>query len=94
LKARLWRLVEGPEWRASVEAEGNGVERFDHNLAALLDGIGINPFAYSRPLTAEVEDVRYGTTKDVANGYRLVVFLRLDRQQVTCDLGWVAVEWL
>lgn len=87
-------LVEGAEWLASVEGAAPGVPRFEHNLEALLDAIGINPFAYSRPLTELAEDVRYATTKDVANGYRLVVFFRLDRTRMACELGWVAAEWL
>jgi hypothetical protein len=92
LKARLWRLVHGPEWEESLREAAAGRDRFSDNLEALLDGIGLSPFQYARPIQPEAPDERYGTTRDEANGYRLVVFIHVDRRTRTCTLGWVATE--
>lgn len=94
MRARLWNLVEGPEWADSIRAAQAAVQRFDENLEALVDAIGVDPFAYGRAFIQEADDVRYSTTKDVANGYRLVMFYKVDRPSTTCELGWLEVEWL
>lgn len=92
MKARLWRLVFGPEWEASVRAADSGDDRFDDNLQALLDAFEVSPYLHARELTEGTPDDRYGTTKDVAGGYRLVVFVHVDPRRGTCTLAWCARE--
>jgi hypothetical protein len=91
-KARLWRLVYGPDWEASVRAADPGHERFEDNLRALLDGFEISPYLHARELTPGMPDDRYGTTRDVAGGYRLVVFVHVTPAKGTCTLAWCARE--
>lgn len=94
MRADLWGVDEGPEWSAAVNDADPGDERFADNLQALRDAIAVAPFKYTRPLAAENEYERYGTTKDVAGGYRLVVFVRVDVIATRCELVWVELEWL
>lgn len=94
MRANLWGIDEGPEWEASVVAADPGTDRFQENLKALRDAIAVNPFGYTRPLVKETEYERYGTTKDVAAGYRLVIFIRVDVAATRCELVWVELEWL
>ncbi len=103
MKVPLWRLRDGPGWTESVEAAENdaiensifGPDRFQANLEAICDALAYNPFEYSRPLVEGVDDdLRYGTTKDVAAGYRLVVLVRLHRMSRTIERAWMTTEWI
>jgi hypothetical protein len=91
LRGPQWGLDYGPDWQPSLDAVRHR-ERIDDNIRALVDGITYNPFEYSRELVAGEPDERYGTTRDSANGYRVVIFLKVDRQSHRCVLGWVACE--
>lgn len=92
MKHSEWALIPGSEWQDSVDRLRSARKRLDHNLEALLDGLRLDPFSYSRPLIAEDANERYGTTKDVAYGYRLVVFVHVLPNRNACELGWVAAE--
>jgi hypothetical protein len=95
LKVPLWRLENGPELAASVRDANPGAgRRYEENLQALRDSIECSPYLYGRALVDEMPDVRYGTTKDVAEGYRLVCCFRVDRDAKRVELGWVMIEWL
>ena len=74
--------------------EDPGDARYRENIRALRDAIAVNPFAWTRPLIEEIELERYGTTRDGAAGYRLVVFVRVDVDTRTCVLAWVKLERL
>jgi hypothetical protein len=60
--------------------------------AALLEAVSIAPFTHARAIQPETPDERYGTTRDRAGGYRVVVFIHVDRQATTCTLAWAATE--
>jgi hypothetical protein len=94
MRIPLYGQEEGPEWEASVTAAHNGHPRFDENLAALREALGVAPFKHSCPLVEETPNDRYATTKDVAGGFRLVLFFRFDERRQTCVLAWLAVEAL
>jgi len=93
LKApREWRIVYGAEWQASVDEADTGDDRFRENREVLEETIAIGRLG--RPLVPETPDDRYTTTKDIASGYRMVVFFRVDRRAMTCTLEWLALEAL
>jgi hypothetical protein len=93
LKApREWRIVYGTEWDVSVAAADTGDDRFRENREVLEETIAIGRLG--RALTPEIPDDRYTTTKDVASGYRMVIFFRVDRSTMTCTLEWLALERL
>lgn len=96
MKVPLWGLEDGRDWQDSVDDVQTGDARFEANLEALRESLSVFPTKYSRPLVEGVEedDVRYATTKDVAAGYRLVAFIRLDRDRHKVVLEWLAVEQL
>jgi hypothetical protein len=95
LKApREWRLEYGVEWQASVDQANTDDSRFRENLEVLEDAIGIDPFRHGRALTPEVDTDRFATTKDIASGYRMVIFFRVDRSRATCTLEWLMLERL
>ena len=94
METPLWRLVEGPEWRQSVEDANPHDEFFEDNLTAARQALAHNPIGFSRPFLHERDDVREFNTKDFAAGYRVVVFFRLDTHEVTVELGWVMLEAL
>ena len=87
---REWHIAYGVEWEASVAAADTGDERFRENLKVLAETIAIGRLGSS--LTPDIPDDRYVTTKDVASGYRMVVFFRTDRSSMTCMLEWVMLE--
>lgn len=91
--ARLWRLVEGPEWADHLAAADPGDEYFERNLEAIRDLLRLDPFGYSFPLTdrPDDEDRIYGT-EDYAAGYRVLVFFRVNRRDRACTLEWVTLE--
>lgn len=92
MKIPLWRLREGPEWKASVEAADPGTPRFKENVDVLREVIEHAPYARCRELHEANLDDRYATTRDVSEGYRLVAFFHVDKQKQTCTLGWLARE--
>jgi hypothetical protein len=90
LRARLWRLEEGPEWPKSLREADPHDEYFEDNLATARIALELDPFTYSRGLMKENDDVRIFTTKDPAAGYRVIIGIRIQSRVVT--LGWVEVE--
>lgn len=89
---RQWRIAYGAEWQASVDEADTGDERFRENREVLEETIAIGRLG--TVLTPENPDDRYTTTKDVASGYRMVIFFRVDRRTTTCTLEWLMLETL
>lgn len=89
---REWRIAYGAEWQASVEAADTGDERFRENREILEETIAIGRLGTA--LVPENPDDRYTTTKDIASGYRMVIFFRVDRAKNTCTLEWLMLEAL
>lgn len=89
MRARLWRLLEGPEWADSLAAADPGDGYFEDNVDALRGILELDPFAYSHPFVEDRDLTRIATTKDVAAGYRLVILFRINPPKVTCELGWL-----
>jgi hypothetical protein len=93
LKApREWRIAYGAEWQASVDQADTGDERFRENRKILEEMIAIGRLG--RALVPENPEDRYVTTKDIACGYRMVIFSRVDRANMTCTLEWLILEAL
>jgi hypothetical protein len=89
---REWRIVYGAEWQTSVDDADTGDERFVENREVLEETIAVG--RHGRALWPETPEDRYTTTKDVASGYRMVVFFRVDRVAMTCTLEWLVLEEL
>ncbi len=90
---RLWRLIYGPDWHSSVEQADRGHDRFRENRQVLEEVISFDPFhPYTRVLWPENDTDRVATTRDVAAGYRMVVFYRVDRTAQACTLEWMELE--
>ena len=92
MKARLWRVSHGPEWQSSVDEVDPCDGYFDGNLDAVEDALGLNPLRYSTPYLDGQDDLRIFMTRDEAAGYRVVVFIRLDRAMKSVELCWVDLE--
>lgn len=90
----MWRLVPGPEWEQSVRDADPDDGYFEDNLRTTRDVLAYDPFYLSRPFLGERDDARVFTTKDVAAGYRLVVFFKVRSGEQTVELGWVVLEQL
>lgn len=90
----LWRLTEGPEWGESVRETDPGDAWFERNLEAARQALELDPYTYSRPFLGDRDEQRVFTTRDVAAGYRVVLFFRVWPPKRTCELGWVEVEAL
>jgi hypothetical protein len=92
VKARLWRVVYGPEWQRSVDEADPRDGYFEDDLDAVEDALGLNPLRYSFPFLDEQDDMRIFTTRDEAAGYRVIVFCRVDRAMKSVELCWVERE--
>jgi hypothetical protein len=92
LRARLWRVVDGPEWAEAVEAADPSDEYFQDNLEAMRQALELGPYHYTHPYIEERDDVRVMTTKDRKAGYRLVALVRIDASKRTVERGWVMLE--
>jgi len=95
----LFGLSDGPEWEQSVrDAEqevfegGGDLERFEANQHALQDVLEYDPRGHSQPFIGGPDGARVATTRDDADGYRLVVFFEIKANR--SERKWLVVEWL
>lgn len=86
----LWGLEEGPEWEGSVRAADPGDGYFQDNVQALKDLLQHDPHAYSHGYLEERGDLRVAMTRDVAAGYRAILFFKIEKRVVT--LLWIELE--
>ncbi|MCW2994064.1 MAG: hypothetical protein JWQ18_1559 [Conexibacter sp.] len=91
MKARLWQIAYGPEWHQSVSTADPGDGYFEDDMEACHDALGLAPFTYSHQFL-DRDDVRIFTTSDELAGYRVVVFLRIEREVTRVTLEWVMLE--
>jgi hypothetical protein len=90
LLARIWRVIEGPEWDEFVKRiDSDGEYYFLRNLQTLRDALALNPYCYSHPFLAERDQLRICQTRDQAAGYRLIAAIAVDSSAKTVELRWV-----
>jgi len=95
----LFGLSDGPEWERSVReaeeealASGGDLKRFEANQAAARDALQYDPRGYSDPFLGGPDGARVFTTRDDAEGYRLVVFFEIKGDR--SERKWLMLEWL
>ncbi len=94
MRAKLWRVTDGPEWDASVRETDPGDEWFARNLETVREALELDPYAYSTPFLEERGEERVFVSEDRAAGYAVVAFFRVWPKKRTCELGWIELEVL
>jgi hypothetical protein len=94
LLAHTWRVVDGPEWAASVNEVDPHDGYFARNLEALKIWLERDPHYRTHTFLDGDESLRVYKTKDEAAGYRLLVVIECNDEEKIVERRWLALELL
>ena len=81
-----FNLPLGSEWQTSLDAIDPRPPRFDRHMEAIRYALKRDPVGWTEGYLVNRDDLRVFRTQDFANGYELVVFVRVDQRARTCEL--------